>query len=208
MSAPSGAGKSSLLNALINEFKEHAICASISHTTRAPRPREQEGVHYFFTTVDDFKKDICNNKFIEYAEVFGNYYGTSYEFIFNKLNEGVDVFLDIDWQGARQIRAVFPYAKSIFILPPSIKSLEDRLRSRNQDSEETIKFRMQKATYEVQHCNDYDYLIINDDFNQSVQELKNIVLAGRNFSHIQRHVHQDLIKSLIKEANNDNNYSR
>ncbi len=161
ISAPSGAGKSTLIQALL---KRHAdMQLSVSHTTRAPRAGEQDGVHYHFTSVADFHARIANNGFLECAEVFGNYYGTSRHAIYQQLSRGIDVFLDIDWQGARQIREQEAATIGIFILPPSLAELEQRLNQRGTDSAEVIAGRMAKAQNEMSHADEYDYLIINDD---------------------------------------------
>lgn len=179
VSAPSGAGKSSLINALLANNSAENMQVSVSHTTRAPRPGEQDGVHYHFVAVDEFKHLITQDAFLEYAQVFDNFYGTSRLWIEEMLAKGVDIFLDIDWQGAQQIRQLMPQAKSIFILPPSRDELERRLNSRGQDSEEVIAGRMAKAQSEMSHYNEYDYLIINDDFETALAELSAIICAER-----------------------------
>ncbi|KKO46225.1 guanylate kinase [Arsukibacterium ikkense] len=195
VSAPSGAGKSSLINALL---KTHAdMQVSVSHTTRAPRPGEVDGVHYHFISVEQFKKLIADNEFLEWAEVFGNYYGTSRSAIINNLRQGIDVFLDIDWQGARQIRQQAPGTLGIFILPPSMAALEQRLLQRGQDSEQVIAKRMAQAQSEMQHADEYEYLIINDDFNQALSELAHIVLSQRNSLQSQQSRHQTLMQQLL-----------
>ncbi|EHC30839.1 Guanylate kinase, partial [Salmonella enterica subsp. enterica serovar Alachua str. R6-377] len=152
---------------------------SVSHTTRAPRPGEVHGEHYFFVNHDEFKTMIGREAFLEHAEVFGNYYGTSRETIEQVLATGVDVFLDIDWQGAQQIREKMPQARSIFILPPSKIELDRRLRGRGQDSEEVIAKRMAQAVAEMSHYAEYDYLIVNDDFDTALSDLKTIIRAER-----------------------------
>jgi guanylate kinase len=197
VSAPSGAGKSSLINALLAEKRDWTIQVSISHTTRAPRVGEKDGQHYHFVDVDTFKQLIEENAFFEWAEVFGNYYGTSRVTIEQALAEGIDVFLDIDWQGARQVREMLPQAKGIFILPPSRAELESRLNKRGQDSAEIIAKRMAEAESEMSHYNEYDYLIINDDFAQATQELSAIVRAVRNEQAKQAVKHQATIKELL-----------
>ena len=195
VSAPSGAGKSSLINALL---KNHAdMQVSISHTTRQPRPGEVDGVHYHFISVEQFKKLIADNEFLEWAEVFGNYYGTSRSAIVDNLRQGIDVFLDIDWQGARQIREQAPGTLGIFILPPSMQALQQRLVQRGQDSDEVIAKRMAKAQSEMQHADEYEYLIINDDFNQALSELSHIVLSQRNSLLSQQSRHRQLMQQLL-----------
>nr|MDK7291515.1 guanylate kinase [Escherichia coli] len=158
VSAPSGAGKSSLIQALLKTQPLYDTQVSVSHTTRQPRPGEVHGEHYFFVNHDEFKEMISRDAFLEHAEVFGNYYGTSREAIEQVLATGVDVFLDIDWQGAQQIRQKMPHARSIFILPPSKIELDRRLRGRGQDSEEVIAKRMAQAVAEMSHYAEYDYL--------------------------------------------------
>ncbi|WP_214000529.1 guanylate kinase [Arsukibacterium sp.] len=195
VSAPSGAGKSSLINALL---KNHAdMQVSVSHTTRQPRPGEIDGVHYHFISVEQFKKLIADNEFLEWAEVFGNYYGTSRSAIVANLRQGIDVFLDIDWQGARQIREQAPGTLGIFILPPSMEALQQRLVQRGQDSEQVIAKRMAQAQSEMQHADEYEYLIINDDFNQALRELTHIVLSQRNSLLSQQSRHQQLMQQLL-----------
>lgn len=170
---------------------------SISHTTRAPRPGELDGVHYHFISVEQFKKLIAENEFLEWAEVFGNYYGTSRSAIIANLRRGIDVFLDIDWQGARQIREQAPGTLGIFILPPSMTTLQHRLVQRGQDSAEVITKRMAQAQNEMQHADEYEYLIINDDFNQALSELTHIVLSQRNSLLSQQSRHRQLMQQLL-----------
>ncbi|MDO9858465.1 guanylate kinase [Glaesserella parasuis] len=200
ISAPSGAGKSSLINALLADLPRSQVQLSISHTTRNPRPGEEHGVHYYFTQHDEFKRLIEQGHFLEWAEVFGNYYGTSLPMIERSLEQGIDVFLDIDWQGARQIRAKVPNVKTIFILPPSKAELEKRLIGRGQDSAETIAKRMSEAVSEMSHYNEFDYVIVNDDFQVALSELKSILIAERLKQAAQGERYQFLIASLLSEA--------
>ena len=179
VSAPSGAGKSSLINALLNANAAQDMKVSISHTTRASRPGEENGVHYHFVAVGEFKNLIEKQAFLEYAQVFGNFYGTSRLWIEENLAQGIDIFLDIDWQGAQQVRKLMPQAKSIFILPPSKEELERRLNTRGQDSAEVIASRMAKAQSEISHYNEYDYLIVNDDFDVAMTDLQAIIRAEK-----------------------------
>ena len=199
VSAPSGAGKSSLIQALLKTQPLYDTQVSISHTTRAMRPGEVHGEHYFFVPVDEFKRMIEEDDFLEYAEVFGNYYGTSRAAIEQVLSTGVDVFLDIDWQGARQIRERMPQARSIFILPPSQEELERRLRGRGQDSEEVIARRMKQAVAEMSHYAEYDYLIVNDDFDLALLDLKTIIRAERLRLSRQKVRHDALITKLLAD---------
>ena len=181
VSAPSGAGKSSLINALLTRFNlDDKLRLSVSHTTRAPRPGEEDHVSYHFVTTQEFEALIARNAFYEYAKVFDNYYGTSREIVEQWLEEGKDVFLDIDWQGARQIREQTPGAKGIFIIPPSLEELNRRLVTRATDSKEVIEKRMSKAVNEISHYNEYDYVLVNDDFEETLLNLRSIVLANRN----------------------------
>ena len=177
VSAPSGAGKSSLLNALRQQLDHIAI--SVSHTTRAPRPGEVHTQHYHFVSVDEFKAKIAAHDFLEHAQVFDNFYGTSQSAIEAQLAQGLDVIIEIDWQGARQVRDRIPGALSIFILPPSLPALDQRLRNRQQDSEETIQRRMRDAQSEMSHYPEYDYLVINDEFDTALTQLKSIFQANR-----------------------------
>ena len=180
VSAPSGAGKSSLIDALLKRFNlDDSLRLSISHTTRAMRPGETDHVSYHFVDKHDFEKLIERNAFYEYAKVFDNYYGTSREIVEQWLNEGKDVLLDIDWQGARQIREQTPGTKGIFIIPPSLEELNRRLVSRGTDSKEVIEGRMNKAMNEISHYNEYDYVIVNDDFEESLLTMRSIILANR-----------------------------
>ena len=197
LSAPSGAGKSSLINALLADLPRNEVRLSISHTTRNPRPAEEDGVHYYFTTHAEFEALIEKDHFLEWAEVFGNYYGTSLPMIEKSLEQGVDVFLDIDWQGARQIRQKVPNVKTIFILPPSREELKNRLVGRGQDSEETIAKRMAEAESETSHYNEFDYVIVNDDFQQALAELKAILTAERLKLSSQEIRHKALIEQLL-----------
>ena len=170
---------------------------SISHTTRGMRPGEADGVHYHFVDKSEFQAQIDRGAFFEWAEVFGNYYGTSRETIERCLDQGIDVFLDIDWQGARQIRDQLPEARSIFILPPSLPILEQRLHGRGQDSDEVIRHRMAQAVAEMSHYDEYDYLIVNDDFETSLQQLASIIRAERTRLAAQRLRHADLLDRLL-----------
>lgn len=177
VAAPSGGGKTSLVKKLIESLDN--IELSISHTTRKKRPAEQEGIDYFFVSNTEFKQLIDEQAFIEHAEVFGHHYGTSAAQIQSRLAVGIDVVLDIDWQGARQIRAIFPESVSIFVIPPSLEVLTDRLEARGQDDDKTIVARMSSAKEELVHYNEFDYLIINDNFTEASQQLQAIVTATR-----------------------------
>ena len=188
VSAPSGAGKSSLIDALLKRFNlDDKLRLSVSHTTRDPRPGEIDHVSYHFITNEEFEKLIERNAFYEYAHVFDHYYGTSRELVEQWLNEGKDVLLDIDWQGARQIRQQTPDAKGIFIVPPSLEELNRRLVTRATDAPEVIEKRMSKALSEISHYNEYDYVIVNDDFDESLLNMRSIILSNRQKMDKQKH---------------------
>lgn len=194
VSAPSGAGKSSLLTALRERVANLSV--SVSHTTRQPRPGEQDGIHYHFTPVDVFRQQMADGNFLEYAQVFDNYYGTSRLSVDALRETGKDVILEIDWQGAQQVRERTD-ATSIFILPPSVDALSERLHGRGQDSAETIQRRMQDAQAEMSHYPEYDYLIINDDFETALTELASIFHSERLKLASQTQPHHALLKALV-----------
>ncbi|HLS21761.1 MAG TPA: guanylate kinase [Paenalcaligenes sp.] len=177
VAAPSGGGKSSLVNALLKEDAD--IQLSVSCTTRAPRPGEQDGEHYYFIDVARFEELRDAEELLEWANVHGNYYGTPAQPIKDLLASGKDVILEIDWQGARQVRTFFPQAIGVFILPPSIEVLEERLRNRGQDSDSVIARRLLAAGGEMAHVSEFQYVIINQDFNTALNDLKAIVHANR-----------------------------
>ena len=173
IAAPSGCGKTSLVEALIKNAKN--LYVSVSHTTRPPRSDEINGINYYFVSIDEFEEMIKQNAFVEHAMVFDNHYGSSSQLIKEKLDEGVDVILEIDWQGARQVKNNMPNSTSIFILPPSKEALLERLQQRAQDNDATINKRMSDAKNQMQHFNEFDYLIINDDFNSALNDLNLII---------------------------------
>ncbi|KMM84869.1 guanylate kinase [Pseudomonas taetrolens] len=195
ISAPSGAGKTSLVKALIDA--EPQIRVSVSHTTRAMRPGEADGVNYHFVEREEFVKMIEHGDFLERAEVFGNLYGTSQSHLQQTLDEGHDLILEIDWQGAEQVRQVMPKARSIFILPPSQEALRQRLDNRGQDSDEIIDGRMREAVSEMSHYVDYDYLIINDDFTHALDDLKAIFRANQLQQKRQQQRYGKLLAELL-----------
>ncbi|WP_448565764.1 guanylate kinase [Thalassotalea ganghwensis] len=197
LSAPSGAGKSSLLTALLKQPSARPMQVSVSHTTRAARPGEVDGQHYHFVDVEAFKQHINQKHFYEWAEVFGNYYGTSEVAIDNQLSQGIDVFLDIDWQGAQQVRMRKPDVTTIFICPPSKQALEQRLKQRGQDSDDVIANRMAQAKAECSHYQEFDYIIINDDFDQALKDLITIVENQRLKRSQQVQNHQELFDQLL-----------
>ena len=195
VSAPSGAGKTSLVNALTDLDKQ--IRVSVSHTTRAMRPGEVNGVNYHFVEREEFVKMIEHGDFLERAEVFGNLYGTSQSHLQQTLDEGHDLILEIDWQGAEQVRQLMPKARSIFILPPSLEALHQRLTNRGQDSDAIIEGRMREAVSEMSHYVEYDYLVINDDFKVALDDLKAIFRANQLLQSPQQQRHADLLSQLL-----------
>jgi guanylate kinase len=198
ISAPSGTGKTSLVAALRQRVPR--LRKSVSHTTRKPRTGEEDGVHYNFVTPERFKELQQANVFLESATVFGNLYGTSREWINETLQQGADVILEIDWQGAAQIRKQMPDAVSVFILPPSKKDLTDRLTTRNLDDSAAMATRIKEAKIEVSHCNEYDFLIVNDIFETTIDQLVSIITTARLRSPRQMQAQQDLIKQLCAES--------
>ncbi|MES9865138.1 MAG: guanylate kinase [Candidatus Thiodiazotropha sp. LLP2] len=196
LSAPSGAGKTSLLKVLREQDGE--LHVSVSHTTRPMRPGEESGRDYHFVGMEVFEQMISAGAFLEHAEVFGNYYGTSEAEVRGQLDAGRDTVLEIDWQGARQVRERFPEAVSIFILPPSPEALHDRLSARGQDSEEVIQGRMQQAVSEMSHYDEFDYLVINDEFDIALGELRAIVIAERLRLSYQSDRHATQIHTLLQ----------
>ncbi len=195
IAAPSGAGKSTLVRLLLE--REPTIALSISCTTRSPRPGEQDGREYHFVAVDDFLQRISREEFLEWAEVHGNFYGTSQKWIAEQLNNGRDVLLEIDWQGAQQVRKLFPEMVSIFILPPSMDELQRRLVGRGTDSHEVIERRLAAAQAEMRHVGEFDYVIINDLLDQALDDLRAVVRASRLGFKAQRSRHAALFAKLI-----------
>lgn len=201
ISAPSGAGKTSLVKALLQAASTAntgtGLCVSVSHTTRAMRPGEVEGINYHFVDVPTFKAMQAHGDFLEHAEVFGNLYGTSRSWVERKLAEGCDVILEIDWQGAAQIKALLPDSVSIFIFPPSRKALEERLNNRGQDKAEVIASRMANAVGEMSHYEQGDYLVINDDFNKALVDLQAIFRSGPLRKDVQKARNKALLDALL-----------
>jgi len=177
ISAPSGTGKTTLVKTLVDSLSN--ITVSISHTTRTKRPAEVHGINYYFITDTDFQHMIEHDDFLEHATVFNCIYGTSRAWVEETLRRGMDVILEIDWQGAQQIKRLVPDCISIFILPPSLDALSQRLKQRNQDNAEIIHKRLSDAQETISHVLEYDYVVLNDDFNTALNDLKTIVLAGR-----------------------------
>ena len=202
IAAPSGCGKTSLVDALLK--KSSNICVSVSHTTRKPRPEEVNGTNYHFISINEFQEMIKDNKFVEFAEVFENLYGSSRQLIEDNLNNNIDVILEIDWQGARQVKINMPKSISIFVLPPSKEALLERLKNRAQDDELTINNRMSDAENQMRHFNEFDYLIINNDFNEALSDLESIIIPSNKASERfnlsleeQLNKHKNLLKKLL-----------
>ena len=195
ISGPSGAGKGTLVARLLQVVPDAWL--SVSATTRAPREGDIDGVHYHFATKDDFLSLVNDGGFIEYAEVFGNYYGTAQATVKQQLAKGHDVLLEIDWQGAEQVRKLFPESKQIFILPPSQFDLRQRLSNRGTDSVEVIEHRLSCAVEDMQQYSNFDYVIINDDFNKALHDLESVIIANRLVLSQQATRHEKLIQALI-----------
>jgi guanylate kinase len=195
IAAPSGAGKTSLVRALLDQRPELRL--SISHTTRPIRPTEQDGREYYFITVPEFRERVSRGEFLEHAQVFDNYYGTGREPVDRQLSEGRDVILEIDWQGARQVRQTLPECVTVFILPPSRQALEQRLRNRKTDSDEVIARRLRDAVGDMSHWNEFDYVVVNDDFNRAVTDLGRIIENNAKDLLATRATLQPLLKDLL-----------
>lgn len=198
ISAPSGAGKTSLVKQLITEVDQ--LVVSVSHTTRNMRKGESHGSDYFFVSVDAFKSMIETQAFLEHAQVFDNFYGTAEKTVEDNLAQGLDVILEIDWQGAQQVRKMLPDSLSIFILPPSIEVLTQRLKNRGQDNDEVIERRMRDAVTEMSHYPEFDYLIVNDDFNLALNQLKSIIIANRLTQSTQQQLLKPLLQNLLNSS--------
>jgi len=199
VAAPSGAGKTSLVRALVSQLKNLRI--SISYTTRPPRPSEVDKQHYFFVDSETFHTMLAQKLFLEHAEVFGHFYGTPAHWVQEQLAQGQDIILEIDWQGAMQIKRLFPDSVvGIFILPPSLSCLKERLIARGQDQEEIISKRMRAAQSEIQHWESFDYLVVNEDFDQCVAEMKAIIQATRLSCAVQKSHLGPLIQNLLADT--------
>jgi guanylate kinase len=197
VSAPSGAGKTSLVKVLLERLPD--VVVSVSHTTRQPRPGEVEGVDYYFVDRNRFEAMVGAGEFLEHARVYENYYGTSQMAVDEQLRAGRDVILEIDWQGARQVRHSSPEAVSVFILPPSRGALRERLTARKQDSDEVISRRMDEAVREISHYHEYHYLVFNDVFDQAVSELEALFVTHRLRLEVQEQRRAGALKALLAE---------
>ena len=198
LSSPSGAGKTSIARALVEENKNFLF--SVSATTRKSRPGEINGREYHFLTVNEFRERIDNGQFLEHAKVFGNLYGTPLEPVMESINDGKDLIFDVDWQGGKQIRSssLSKFVISIFILPPSIKALQERLMKRAQDSSETVKDRMTKSIGEIMHWKEYDYVIVNNNFEQTLHEVKSIITSEK-LRRVRNSQLEDFVETLTYE---------
>lgn len=192
--APSGAGKTSLVNRLVKQVKQLQV--SISYTTRPKRTREKDGVNYFFVETQEFESLTKNQKMLEYANVFGHLYGTSKEWVESELAKGQDIILEIDWQGAEQVRKNFPESVHIFILPPSMDSLKERITKRGQDKPDVIERRLNEAHEEMTHVRDFDYIVVNDQYSVALAQLKSIIYAERTRTKRQVQHQAKLLKQL------------
>ncbi len=197
IAAPSGAGKTSLIKALIENMED--VDVSVSHTTRQPRADETDGVAYHFVNEQDFRQLINKNQFLEYAKVFDNYYGTSRDWVNTQLATGKNIILEIDWQGAQQVKSQLRNSIGIFILPPSYKALRERLVSRQHDDTETIERRMDAAHEEMSHYKEFDYIVINDDFDTALAEIKTIITATNLGSCRQSAFYDEFVSKIMKQ---------
>ena len=195
VAAPSGCGKTSLVESLINNTKNLRV--SISHTTRKPRAGEVNGTNYHFVSVAEFQKMVSDDAFIEHAEVFENFYGTSKKLINHNLNNNIDVILEIDWQGASQVHALLPESVGIFILPPSLQALRERLTNRGQDDAQVIETRMSEAVNEISHFEQADFIVINENFGTALEDLKAVIRSARLSIKHQVKSNSDLLNKLI-----------
>jgi guanylate kinase len=195
VSAPSGAGKTSLVSALVKSNPE--VCVSISHTTRPMRPGEQNGVNYHFVDHPTFEKMLGEAAFLEHAQVFSNFYGTSQQWVMDTLQQGLDVILEIDWQGAAQVRRLIPETVSLFILPPSLACLRQRLTGRGTDAPDVVEARMNEAISEISHYLEADYLIINDDFTTALAQLQALITSQHLSLARQTEKHGALLRELL-----------
>jgi guanylate kinase len=198
VAAPSGAGKTTLVHALAKQLLD--IHISISYTTRPPRPRDRDGVDYFFVNAQEFQAMVDKEAFLEHATIYQHQYGTAKEWVYRHLEAGQDVLLEIDWQGARQIRDLFAPAVLIFILPPSAKALHDRLVKRQQDDPDIIAYRFARAREELSHYTEFDYLVVNDHFDHALKELMAIVTAERLKDDVQKLKLLPLLADLLKKG--------
>lgn len=194
IAAPSGAGKTSLVKAVLD--RDPSLRVSVSHTTRKPRPHERDGEHYHFVSIDEFKRLVAAGEFLEHAQVFDNFYGTSRSAVEALCSRGIDVILEIDWQGAQQVRKAQPDCRTIFILPPSRRSLEERLRNRKTDSEDVIQRRLRDSITDMSHYSEFDRVIVNDEFEKAVSQLLALLRGGDGYGSDRPEL-QPLIRDLL-----------
>ena len=194
IAAPSGAGKTSLVRAILSQIE--CLEVSVSHTTRPARPNDVDGVDYHFVDEATFNQKVKDQAFLEHADVFGYQYGTCKEVVLNKIKQGIDIILEIDWQGARQIRQLFPSSVGIYIFPPSLLTLKERLVHRNEDDKSVIDSRMEQAASEMSHYHEFEYLVVNDDFDIAVNSLRNILMARR----LRTSVQQDVALNILEQS--------
>jgi guanylate kinase len=197
ISAPSGAGKTSLVKALLANTDNLKV--SVSHTTRPAREGEVHGINYYFVDKTEFEAMLAKNHFLEHASVFEHYYGTSRTWVESQLKQGIDIILEIDWQGAAKVRQIMPNALSIFILPPSKQTLSQRLYGRGKDSEEVIQRRLQEAIEEMSHYHEFNYLVVNDNFDKALQDLQAIIHSQRLKLSAQKWHLADLLGDLLAD---------
>ncbi|KPJ68136.1 MAG: guanylate kinase [Coxiella sp. DG_40] len=195
IAAASGTGKTSLVKKLVEFFDN--IVASVSYTTREKRSGECNGENYFFVGKEEFKHMISGGEFLEYAKVFGDYYGTSRNWVKNHINKGIDVILEIDWQGAQHVKKLLPNSISIFILPPSLQELRSRLETRKQDNATIIDRRLSAASEEISHCKDFDYIVVNDKFEDALADLRSIIRSQQLRKDVQLEKYCELLKKLM-----------
>ena len=195
LSSPSGAGKSSLVRELVDAVPDLAV--SISHTTRPPRTGEKHGVDYFFVNEGEFQALLEQNMFLEHATVFDHLYGTSHAWVQERLADGKDIILEIDWQGAQQVRSIIKDTVNIFILPPSLAALEERLKGRGDD-DRNIQRRMRDAVSEIEHYGEFDYLVVNHFFDRTLKQLSAIILGARHDYHRHRDYYESLLRQLLQ----------
>ena len=196
VTAPSGAGKTTLVKAVVDA--DESICVSVSHTTRPARPGEKDGVNYYFVSQKEFMDMLERGDFLESAEVYGHHYGTSQAWVNQQLQTGIDVILEIDWQGNEQVRNLHPDSCSIFILPPRVETLRQRLEERAQDSSETIDKRMQQAVAEISHVAESDFIVVNDNFDTAVEDLRSIIRSRALTAAAQQVNQANLLGSLVR----------
>jgi len=198
IAAPSGGGKTTLIRTLLKDLKDSKLSLSTSFTTRKKRSNEKEGESYFFIDKKEFERKKENNDFLEKAEVFGNLYGTSKSWVEEQLDRGINVLLELDWQGAIQVKSKYPNSITIFIIPPSYQELETRLNERNQDKPEIIEYRLLEAKKEIQQGNNFDFLIVNDIFEDALKDLKTVILGNGHIPKERQSIAKECVSGLLE----------